>query len=235
MNPYNTKRLEQSWFALCERLDVFYGTADKWWNSIRDEYSFGGRHYHNIEHIAVVMGAFEERWNQYPAYYEDHRTLPCDDLDLILLAIWFHDYIYVFDGSVDNEIESARVARQFASEHTKLEPSQCQFVYDLIVATKHEVLYLQDEDIDCSKRFKSCAAALCDSDVSAMATFDFDYFSETNQNIRKEYAQVPDEVLPEARKAFFENFLARGGVFNLSIDGEEERALSNIQRMLDGD
>lgn len=230
MNPYKIKELESQWFSLCERLEVEFKNANSWWKTIYNAYSATDRKYHNLEHLNNMLNAINERHDQYPAYFHDMKILPNEDLDLILIAAWFHDFVYRFDGR-DNETESAECAEMFCNRMTNLTKEQSLFVYDLIMATKHELLFLKDDLPELSLRFKSCAALICDADVITMGS-DWDYFSNTNENIRLEYPNVPDDSWSIARKGFFDKFLSRGRVFNLSLDGEEEKARINIERLL---
>jgi predicted metal-dependent HD superfamily phosphohydrolase len=87
-------------------------------------YQSPGRHYHTWEHVLACV--------------EHLRSTPCENPRVVLLALVFHDAVYVA-GASDNEEQSARLAREVLSSCAALHSDELAAIERLILATKHHV------------------------------------------------------------------------------------------------
>ncbi len=82
--------------------------------------------YHNIDHTLEVVQAAEKIGRK--------CNLPDADLEIVILAAWFHDTGY-YKGNVNHEIESARIATDFLTD-IRAEAHLIHQVERCIIATK---------------------------------------------------------------------------------------------------
>jgi predicted metal-dependent HD superfamily phosphohydrolase len=87
----------------------------------RAAYESSGRHYHTWQHVINCVGQLE--------------TFTCENPRAIFLALVFHDAVYVA-GRVDNESESALLARDTLSELCYLPALELESIERMILATR---------------------------------------------------------------------------------------------------
>jgi predicted metal-dependent HD superfamily phosphohydrolase len=136
------------------------------------------------------------------------------------LAIWFHDAVYETEKS-GNEQRSAEWARAVI-ETSSLGVESAERVYRLILATCHDA---EVADLD--------GQIVVDVDLSILGREE-EVFWHYEQNIRKEYAWVPESVFRQKRADILRSFLARPRIFNLDLYRMqfEERARLNLERAI---
>lgn len=97
------KALKETWSELAYHYSSDGQLISKLWNEIKTAYDSRGRHYHNLHHIAYVLGDAEE--------YDSML----DDRDCVLFALFYHDIVYDVLRT-DNEEQSAEIAKSRLSE-----------------------------------------------------------------------------------------------------------------------
>ena len=145
------------------------------------------RAYHTMQHIMECLHVFASLRHLTP------------QPDVVELALWFHDAIYD-PRATDNEERSAILATAFIAAH-HLPAALAEPVAACILATKHH----QPGD-----------------DPHARLTVDIDLsilgqprarFAEYEQQIRREYAWVPDATFATARAEILRRFLVRPALY----------------------
>jgi predicted metal-dependent HD superfamily phosphohydrolase len=171
-------------------------------------YSETHRRYHTLQHLRECLDGFEQVRSQalHPAEIE--------------LGLWFHDAFYDPERD-DNEDRSADWARDCLLD-AGVDAGAAQRVHELIMATRHDAVP-EGQDVQ----------LLVDVDLSILGA-DSTRFDESNEQIRAEYAHVPDEAYREGRVRILGGFLARPRLyctdhFHLAL---EARARDNIRRAL---
>jgi len=168
-------------------------------------YSQPHRHYHNLRHIAECL-----------TEYESARHLSQQPL-AVELAIWFHDAIYDTHAQ-DNEERSAELAKRCIAMAGGSE-SLCEEVAALILATKaHEPSQHPD------------APLLVDVDLSILGQ-PTHRFQEYEEQIRREYAWVLEEIFAAKRAEILQRFMARQRIYNTDhfFSKYERPARANLQ------
>jgi predicted metal-dependent HD superfamily phosphohydrolase len=129
----------------------------------------------------------------------------------VRLAAWLHDVIYDTRAS-DNEERSAQYAQQLCAE---LSIPEGALVASLIRKTKtHD----PGEDLD--------AQILIDADLAILGASEPIYRHYSDQ-IRREYAWVPDADYRQGRRRVLESFLSRPRIFHV-LRQSEKPARQNI-------
>ena len=123
-------------------------------------------HYHNLSHTREVVEAVEK--------IATAEKISDEDLEILLLAAWFHDtgYTQTYD---DHEAESAAIADRFLSEKDFPEPRKKE-VIQLILATKYPP---SPESL--------LEEIICDADTYSLGVPDY---IDKNQKIRQEWLEV---------------------------------------------
>jgi len=176
-----------------------------WFDQLIAAWTEPQRHYHNLTHLAECFAEFD------PV-----RTLAAHPA-AVEFALWFHDAVYDPKAS-DNEERSAALAIQCLSE-AGLPRDFSNGVVQLILATKHHEAGAHPD-----------APLLIDVDLSILGQPE-PRFREYEEQIRREYAWVPDFVFAGKRAKILERFVARDRVyhtdwFNLKF---EAQARANLQ------
>jgi predicted metal-dependent HD superfamily phosphohydrolase len=171
-------------------------------------YSSGDRYYHNLAHIQDCLAIFDET-----------RFL-ADSPEAVELAIWFHDAVYDPKRS-DNEEKSAAWAKS-AIAQSGLSIDLAEYVSHLILATCHNAI---DQDRD--------TQLLMDVDLSILGQ-EAEIFWQYEDNIRKEYAWVPEDLFNQKRIAILHSFLERSHIYYLEIyrNRFEEQARQNLEQAI---
>lgn len=169
-------------------------------------YSSAERFYHNLTHIVDCLSMFD-RTKSLAAHPEE-----------IELAIWFHDAVYDTRRD-DNEQKSAEWAGKVIRQ-SGLGVDIVEGVSDLILATRH-ITEVGDTD----------AGLMVDVDLSILGA-DAKPFWRYEENIRKEYAWVPESLFRRKRVEILQGFLNRPYIYYHKQYREEleEKARLNLQQ-----
>jgi predicted metal-dependent HD superfamily phosphohydrolase len=172
-------------------------------------YADPGRGYHDLMHLAEVLGNVDELMT------EDDPAR-----EAVLLAAWFHDAVY--EGRDDDEERSARLAEE---ELGGLTPDLAAEVARLVRLTRTH----RPADDD------RTGMVLCDADLAILAAGE-ERYAEYVRGVRSEYAHVSDADFAAGRSAVLQDLLAKPTLFHLPAARHrwEERARRNVQRELAG-
>ena len=169
------------------------------------------RHYHTLEHIGEMLKISGKLGRGLPYTIE------------LSLAVWYHDVVYD-PRSKTNEVDSAAVAEEQLAL-LGLEPHQGAIVQELILTTKH----------DAANECKLAEAdVLLDADLAILGSSEARYLRYAD-DIRKEYAWVPEAEYRKGRRTVLEGFLKLPAIYRtawLFAEGEE-RARANIAAELE--
>ncbi len=169
-------------------------------------YAESQRHYHSTQHLAECLQGFEavRHLAQQPAE--------------VALALWFHDAVYDVQRH-DNEVQSAAWARQ-ALATAGVQAAVAERVYELVLATRHTSVPATGD-----------AQLLVDIDLSILGT-DAQRFAQYEQQIRNEYAFVPEDVFRSKRKEVLQSFANRPRIYCTEhfYAALEARARANLAR-----
>jgi predicted metal-dependent HD superfamily phosphohydrolase len=171
-------------------------------------YSSPDRSYHNLAHIQDCLLIF------------DQTSVLAAHLEEVELAIWFHDAVYDTRRS-DNEQKSAEWA-EAVIQQSGLSREIASRVASSILATRHQE---QVTDGD--------AQLLVDVDLSILGR-DSAVFWRYEENIRKEYAWVPEDMFRRERARILRGFLDRQSIYYHREYRErfEARARSNLEEAI---
>lgn len=154
------------------------------------------RKYHTLDHLTAVLNHID--------VLEEYAKDP----DLVRLAAWFHDSVYLPERST-NEERSARLAERALTE-AGVPAAKVHEVARLVrLTTTHDPA---PGDAD--------GAVLCDADLAILAAPRETYESYAHA-VRDEYAFVPDDVFRAGRAAVLRQFLDLDRLFRTPY-GERE-------------
>ncbi|MET0343774.1 MAG: N-methyl-D-aspartate receptor NMDAR2C subunit [Polyangiales bacterium] len=167
------------------------------------------RHYHTLEHVAELLAWLE--------HLRAHALRP----DLIAWAIWFHDAVYDPRGR-HNEAESAALARTMLPQ-VGLDAKDCEAVAELVLATAHHH----------AREVVGDVALFLDLDLSILGAPAARYDAYTQQ-VRAEYAFVPDDVFREKRGGLLAAWLQRSRLYFTEVGHAlfHAQAQANLAREL---
>ncbi|MFK4223921.1 hypothetical protein [Streptomyces sp. NPDC019890] len=163
------------------------------------------RHYHTVDHLTAVLNHID--------VLEEHAADP----DLVRLAAWFHDAVYLPDRS-ENEERSAHLAERALAE-AGLAPAATAEVARLVRLTVTHAPAADDLN----------GQVLCDADLAILAAPPEPYAAYTAA-VREEYAFVPDDAFRAGRAAVLRQLLGLPRLFR-TPHGEREwesRARHNL-------
>lgn len=171
-------------------------------------YSEPHRHYHTVQHLAECF----EQWSS----LRSHAPHPGE----VEVALWFHDAIYDTHRS-DNEAESAQLAEK-AALGLGIATDAAKRIHGLVLATRHAAEPVGPD-----------AEGLVDTDLSILGA-EPARFDRYEQQIRQEYAWVPETTFRERRTTVLKEFLARSHIYCTSLfrTRYEEQARANLKRSL---
>ncbi|MFC9845913.1 hypothetical protein ACFWFF_25500 [Streptomyces sp. NPDC060223] len=167
------------------------------------------RRYHTLTHLTTVLDHID--------VLEEYADTP----DLVRLAAWFHDAVYLPDRS-ENEERSARLAERALPEAGVSDPDTAEVARLVRLTTSHAPT---DDDRN--------GQVLCDADLAILASPPPAY-AEYTTAVREEYAFVPDEAFRKGRAAILRQLLDLPRLFRTPY-GErewEERARENLRAEL---
>jgi len=166
------------------------------------------RAYHTRQHLSECFATLAPA-----AHLAEH-------LGEVQLALWFHDAVYDTRAH-DNEAQSARWAQE-SIRGAGVDPAAVARVHSLVMATSHDG---DPDDAD--------ARLLVDVDLSILGA-DEARFAEYDQQIRFEYAWVPEAAYREGRARVLGRFIERASIYRTTwfADRLEARARANLARAL---
>jgi predicted metal-dependent HD superfamily phosphohydrolase len=198
-----------SWHRAWQGLQA-QGTGDALRDAVLARYAEPHRRYHTLQHLGECL-----------AWFERVRQAP-DRPAEVEMALWFHDAIYDL-GSPTNEARSADWAHA-ALRDAGVAAEPALRVRALILATQHSALpHGRDEQV------------LVDIDLSILGA-PAPRFAEYEQQIREEYAHVPDLLFRLKRRDVLEGFLARPEIYATPVLHHEleAQARANLRTALAG-
>jgi predicted metal-dependent HD superfamily phosphohydrolase len=164
------------------------------------------RAYHNLDHLIEVL--------QWLDWYKEGKT--SQDYDIIELALFYHDVIY--DGArKDSEERSAMLL----AEHG------LSLGLDLQVIEKAQKLVIMTKDHLTAKSNLEVIMADCDLAILGAEPARFQKYDD---DIRKEYHFVPEEIWQEKRPSVMARFQAEARIYKTErfYDRLEEQARENL-------
>ncbi|MFF5312718.1 HD domain-containing protein [Streptomyces massasporeus] len=140
------------------------------------------RRYHTVEHLTAVL----DRVDELERYARDP--------DVVRLAAWFHDAVYLPDRS-ENEERSARLAERALAEAGVPDAKTAEVAHLVRLTVTHDPA---DDDPD--------GQVLCDADLAILASPPSAYAAYTTA-VREEYHFVPSDAFREGRTAILRQLL----------------------------
>ncbi|MFF0015747.1 hypothetical protein [Streptomyces sp. NPDC005374] len=154
------------------------------------------RRYHTLTHLTAVLD------------HVDVLEAYAGDPDVVRLAAWFHDAVYLPDRS-ENEERSARLAERALSE-AGVPDDRTAEVARLVRLTTTHTPAADDRD----------GQVLCDADLAILAAPPAAYAAYT-ASVREEYGFVPTDAFREGRSAILRQLLELPRLFR-TPHGERE-------------
>jgi predicted metal-dependent HD superfamily phosphohydrolase len=170
------------------------------------------RYYHDAEHLAEVLSAVDELAPE---------SGPVTDVEVVRLAVWFHDAVY--EGRPgDDEEQSATLARETLTE-LGVPEQRADRVAELIRITLHHDPTPGDAE----------AALLCDADLAVLAAGPERYTRYVNA-VRREYAHVPEPMFRSGRTTVLKALEAMPRLYRTPAGRQrwETAARANLAREL---
>jgi predicted metal-dependent HD superfamily phosphohydrolase len=175
-----TKSLRERWKDVWQTLNI-RTVPPSVFNELIKAYTSPERFYHNLTHIQDCLSIFDQT-----------RFLAVHPAE-VELAIWFHDAVYD-TGRSDNEKKSTQWSETVIKE-VGLGSEIAKRVSNSILATRHN----QDvTNLD--------AQLMVDVDLSILGREPI-VFWQYEENIRKEYAWVPEQLFRQKRIEILNGFL----------------------------
>lgn len=179
--------------------------ADQILTDIIAAYGSPNRFYHNLQHLVAIF--------EHLAPFAGLFAHPND----LIWAVFFHDIIYDTQKH-DNELQSALYARR-ALTQLNIPEAQIVRVENLIKDTQYH------KTSDTLPEFHY----FLDADLAILGSAPSIY-TQYSQNIRKEYAWVPEALYKTGRTRVLQNLLAGPQLYQTPYFGElyEEQARRNM-------
>ncbi|MEU3659251.1 hypothetical protein AB0E77_05705 [Streptomyces sp. NPDC032940] len=146
------------------------------------------RRYHTLAHLTSVL----DRVDELERY--------ADDADVVRLAAWFHDAVYLPERS-ENEERSARLAERALPEAGVPADKAAEVARLVRLTVSHDPA---DDDRD--------GQVLCDADLSVLASPPSAYAAYTAA-VREEYHFVPNDAFRAGRAAILRQLLGLPRLF----------------------
>ncbi|MEU6096622.1 hypothetical protein [Streptomyces sp. NPDC047079] len=168
------------------------------------------RRYHTLAHLTAVLG------------HIDALAEYADDPDVVRLAAWFHDAVYLPDRS-ENEERSARLAERALTEAGVAGDRTAEVARLVRLTVTHDPA---DDDRD--------GQVLCDADLAILGAPPSAYAAYTAA-VREEYGFVPGDAFREGRAVVLRQLLALPRLFRTPYgqDRWEATARYNIASELE--
>jgi predicted metal-dependent HD superfamily phosphohydrolase len=166
------------------------------WAAVVSAWSQPHRHYHDLAHLAAVLGLV------------DRLVADVPDPDAVRLAAWYHDVVYDPQGADNEEVSAARAR---AGLRGLVPDERVEEVARLVLLTAgHDP---EPGDVG--------GAALCDADLAVLASPPQAYAGYASA-IRAEYGHLSDEEFTAGRIAVLEGLLACPRLYRLPATAEWE-------------
>jgi len=175
--------------------------------ALLDRYAEPARRYHDRRHLSEVLAGVR--------LLGDHAT----DVVSVQLAAWFHDAVYEFDRT-DNEERSARLAEEMLAS-AAVDPRVIAEVERLVRLTANHNPSRNDAN----------GAVLCDADLAVLAS-DRRRYADYVADVRAEFAALDDATFRSGRAGVLRQLLGMPSLFR-TPEGRrrwEDAARANIQR-----
>jgi predicted metal-dependent HD superfamily phosphohydrolase len=197
------------WTAVLGRLGVDEAAAAGSGAALLAAYGAAHRRYHSLRHLGAVVAVIDEL-----------ADLAADP-DLVRLAAWYHDAVYEPDGPGGDEQRSARLARADLTG-LGLAAGSVDEVARLVELT--ETHNPAPHDLN--------GAVLCDADLWILGAERDDYDRYADE-VRAEYAHVPDAAWRSGRAAVLRHFLDRPAIYTTKLGRRRDQAAgANLEREL---
>ncbi|AXE86776.1 hypothetical protein [Streptomyces sp. Go-475] len=157
------------------------------------------RHYHTVAHLAAVLDRVD--------VLEEYARDP----DVVRLAAWFHDAVYLPDRS-ENEERSARLAERALAEAGVPAAKTAEVARLVRLTVGHDPA---DDDPD--------GQVLCDADLAILASPPSRYAAYTAA-VREEYHFVPNDAFRAGRAAVLRQLLGLPRLFRTPYGAAEWEA-----------
>lgn len=196
--------MRSRWTSLCQRIKAKNHDPAYAFQELQEIYSEEGRFYHKFTHIEQCLAEFEPL-----------RSIP-ENPDAVELAVWFHDLLYDTTRT-DNEERSAKVAVEVLNDWG-INNGLSKKVTELILLTKHTTMP-QTKD----------GKTLIDCDLAILGV-DPKKFGQYEQDVRKEYAWVPDRAYHAKRTEILQRILEKERIYSTEQMQEkyEKQARKNL-------
>ena len=204
--------LQEEFFSVIDKY-TNQPAAQQLWSEIQSAYTADDRHFHTLAHLEQMLEAVKPLKAQ------------IEDWDTLMLAIFFHDFVYDVVRYVDendNEEKSADEAEK-ALQQLGLPQLKIDRCKALILATKDHK-FSSDRDTN----------YLTDADLLILGQ-SWGVYKAYMDNIRKEYAVYPDKIYYAGRSNFLKNFLRTNRLFKTDhfYNLYEAQAKENLERELE--
>jgi predicted metal-dependent HD superfamily phosphohydrolase len=150
-------------------------------------YSEPHRHYHTLQHLEEACRLLQAQ-----------QTADPDSAAELVLALWFHDAVWQ-PTRRDNETASAALAETALAAAGVAAPARSRISALILATARHQAA-------------DPTQALLLDIDLAILGA-EPPRFAEYQQQIRAEYAQVPEATYRSGRRAVLEGFLARAWIY----------------------
>ncbi|SBT92003.1 Predicted metal-dependent phosphohydrolase, HD superfamily [Streptomyces sp. DI166] len=157
------------------------------------------RKYHTVAHLTEVLDRID--------VLEEYA----DDPDVVRLAAWFHDAVYLPDRS-ENEERSARLAERALAEAGLPEERTAEVARLVRLTVTHDPA---DDDRD--------GQVLCDADLAVLAAPPTAYAAYTAA-VREEYHFVPSDAFRAGRAAILRQLLELPRLYRTPYGAEKWEA-----------
>ena len=169
------------------------------WDAVANAHATPGRHYHNLVHVAELCDWFGQVARG-PGWQNPRE---------VLLAIAFHDSVYVA-GQSDNEARSAALAARYiarwlsGAQGPVVDVARIEALIGLTAHHGGDSHGVSDSD----------TAHFLDADMAILAASP-ERFAQYDRQIASEYADcVPPDVYRRGRARFFRRLLGREHIYH---------------------
>ncbi|MFD7441507.1 hypothetical protein [Streptomyces sp. NPDC059909] len=197
----DTEDLRNRWYGalLAVREDPCFPDPFRYADNLLARWSEPQRRYHTVDHLAAVLR------------HVDTLEQYADNADLVRLAAWFHDAVYLPERST-NEERSARLAERALPEAGLTQEDTNEVARLVRLTTTHAA---QDGD--------SNGMVLCDADLAMLASPP-DAYAAYTAAVREEYGFVPDDAFRAGRAAVLRQLLDLPRLFRTPYGDREWEA-----------
>jgi predicted metal-dependent HD superfamily phosphohydrolase len=200
ISPERLDALQRIWVWLVQPYGVDPATAYPVFDRVVAAYAEPHRHYHTLEHVGEVLRVV------------GRLASVTTSLRAVQLAAWLHDVVYD-PRATDNETRSADLAER-ELRGLGVPPDDVTRVSELVRSTAHFAAEpFTGPDVD----------VLHDADLAILGASEVRYRRYAD-DVRKEYAWVPDADYRAGRTKVLQAFLARPHVYRTGVmraEGEE--------------